>query len=276
MPSAPMPQDATEIVRSAHYVWKRRHGDGGKGQRMLTGEEVLSAALLDRADSAEHLLERFIDGVEISMSVFAGRNNFRVSPLLVKGETNRDNLHAVDKVRACYPGRFELLEEMLTPFCRQFVQAMDAFGWVDIEFVVTPLVVFFIEANPRFNGLTRLTYHATGVNPYEAALVGEWQGDAAAYRPAMELPIRQSDEFRESTPEISYTRYPNPGLTLGKCTFSASSPEELYALCEKLEPSFLRGLSVTLAEEAASKLDVFCDVLSIDLNGRTLQVGSSQ
>ena len=44
--------------------------------------------------------------VEISMSVFAGRHNCRASPLLVKKKNSRDNLHAVDNVRDCYPGRF--------------------------------------------------------------------------------------------------------------------------------------------------------------------------
>lgn len=59
------------------------------------------------------------------------------------------------------------------PFCKRFVQALNAFGWVDIEFVVTPLRVYFIEVNARFNGLSRLTYEETGVNPYEVALKGE-------------------------------------------------------------------------------------------------------
>lgn len=238
-------------------VVKRVFGDAGAGQKILRAKDIHSIA--EQADERDSIiLENFVSGVEVSASVFRAPGEIYMGPLVIKGETSIDNLHSVDKIRAIYPNRFDALEQHLRSRCIDFAAKLDAYGWLDIEFVVGSDGPFFLEVNARFSGLSRLSSLSTGVNPHLANLAGKIIPSAGSTtRFAMELPYSQDDDLPVDGKGISVSKYPAGRRTAAKCTFGSDTLDGLYVAASGLESKHLKGRSRALAEQTASRLEMF-------------------
>lgn len=226
---APRALVSDDVKSDRQYVIKKLCGDGGEGQSVFSGPKLID--VLKRSGMpVGFLAEEFIDGIEVSVSVFARDHTFYMGPLSVKGRTSIKNLHAVEKIRIIYPGRMQTLESILAPYCKKLSDLIQCCGWLDIEFIISGGKIFFLEINARFNGLSRLGYLATGINPYSVMLAGRIPEGVRASNCAMEIPVSIADTAEQHVENVFYTSFASPGngRTKGKYSFSAPDVNELY------------------------------------------------
>ena len=214
-------------------VFKRLDQSSGDGQAMIPAFGPFDQLEFDRGP---YLVERFIEGKELSINVFASRGGLYFLPIVFKGPTRADNVHALERVRLVLPDVSAKLQQAVFKVCEKMCAAMDPSGWLEFEFVLTEHKLYLIEINARFSGTSRINWVATGVNPYDVGLKYILNGtvpvDVAEPRFVVELPLAQ--QVAPSTYDdyiVYYSSRPRPGR-LGRQIIRADS---LQTLCAKIE-----------------------------------------
>ncbi|WP_316163861.1 ATP-grasp domain-containing protein [Bradyrhizobium sp. SZCCHNRI20481] len=218
-------------------VCKRVNGSAGDDQKMIPARG--SFAHLDFT-AGPYLMEQFIRGHEVSVNVFATKDGLCPMPIMLKGPTRPDNVHALDRVRIIPPQYDGTLHTAVVTACRQLCSALDPNGWLEFEFVVARNELYLFEINARYSGTTRAAHLATGVNPYRIALDYALNGTMPSEFPAShfvaELPMT---EILTPAPDDDYIMYsssrPRPGR-LGRQIMVASSLDELLAKIRRYAP----------------------------------------
>jgi biotin carboxylase len=191
-----------------------------------------------------YLLEQFIGGNEVSVNVFATKDGLCSLPIMLKGPTRPDNVHALDRVRIILPQYDTTLHTAIMKACTQLCRALNPNGWLEFEFVLARDELYLIEINARYSGTTRAGHLATGVSPYRVALDyalnGTMPSDIPALRFVVELPLA---EALMPTSEDDYIMYcssrPRPGR-LGRQIMIANSLDELLAKIQRYAPATRR------------------------------------
>lgn len=114
------------------------------------------------SQSAPSYWEEFVDGVEYSIVLHRNSRGTWVFPAVWKGRTSRDLVPPWRRLRTIPSGLPVGLEEALQDTARRIVDLIEAWGFVEIEFIVPlngePVVT---DINPRVCGTLRISAMAT-------------------------------------------------------------------------------------------------------------------
>lgn len=175
--------DDFPFVQKAPTLWS------GQGVRLIRSAKEWAAARL----GGEYFLERFRDGVEMSVQAVRYADRVLVSPPVYKGRTSTRMIHPLKKLRV-FPNPWQpAINEALMDSARQIATALDAEGVLDIEYVVGDRGDWAVlEVNSRLSGLSRMIA-AGGQNALDmlvAMAEGTWSDHhESAVGAAAEIPF---------------------------------------------------------------------------------------
>jgi len=136
--------------------------------------------------------EQYVAGTEYSVVVYREAGATTILPPVWKGDTRRDLLPPWKRLRLCPPppAPTGVLED-LVDIARTVADAIDAWGFAEVEFVAAPQCpTMVLEVNPRICGTMRIAAMAARVSIFDGRqLPGDMRHhEATAY--AGELPYQ--------------------------------------------------------------------------------------
>lgn len=152
-------------------VLKQAEGQGGKDIKIAqTTEDIIE--YMSNFDIA--LIERFIEGAEISIEVLSWNKEYLPLVPTFKGETMLDGTHPLNKVRYA-PFSIDSLSENenndlnneIRDTARKIAKNLRAEGTIDIDFIYSysDCEFYVVEVNSRPSGTRYLSFASTGISP---------------------------------------------------------------------------------------------------------------
>ncbi|MEU4385398.1 hypothetical protein [Promicromonospora sp. NPDC023805] len=134
--------------------------------------------------------EQFIDGVEYSVVAYRTRDETTVLPVVWKGRTRQDLLPPWRRLRLTPPpGRHDPLGLRLASLSRQVGDLVDAWGFFELEVVVTADgTLHVLELNPRVSGTLRIAAMAAAVLVFAPHTYAQASGVVPVRHYAAEVP----------------------------------------------------------------------------------------
>lgn len=119
----------------------------------------------------DFLVEKFIDGIELSIECFRSADLSITLPPIYKSNTTLSGIHALEKTRIFPLLLSESNEREIEKLCSSLLNVEGVNGWLDIDAIYHNGIISIIEVNPRFSGVSRLIGMAMKYNPYEISLL---------------------------------------------------------------------------------------------------------
>lgn len=157
-------------------VLKQSIGQGGKGVLVANNAQEAEEYL---KNYDETIVEKFIDGYEISVEVLSWNNQIVPLAVVSKGRTTLEGIHPLEKVKTAPANIQGLSNKDTRELALKIVTLLGGEGNIDIDFMYEPLTgnLYAIEINTRPSGTRYLTAANTNINPLEELInmaLGEW------------------------------------------------------------------------------------------------------
>lgn len=150
-------------------IVKSLYGCAGKDQ-CIARNNIELENFVNTCKESDYIIEKFLDGLEVSIEVFKSKSSFLYLPPIYKSYTSLNGLHSLEKVRI-FPYSFDHnLLEKAKMISEKIATLIPINGWLDIDAILVGEKLYVIEVNPRFSGVSRLIGMAMNVNPYEIML----------------------------------------------------------------------------------------------------------
>lgn len=139
-------------------VLKKVKGTEGAGFEVISDRIDLERLLQDNtAHRSDWMLQPFVQGREVSVNIFRVGGQFGVFEPVDKGMNGPASVHPSRRTRYCpSPLLKQFQKEMLYRASRELATLVDLEGIAELEFIVTPDAVFFLEINPRIAATMRM------------------------------------------------------------------------------------------------------------------------
>lgn len=156
-------------------VLKQSVGQGGVGVLVVNNAKEAEEYL---AKYDETIVEKFIDGYEISVEVLSWNNNAIPLAVVSKGKTTLEGIHPLEKVKTAPANIPGLSNKSAKELALKIVNLLGGEGNIDVDLVFEPSSgnLYAIEINTRPSGTRYLTAANTSINPLEE-LVNMANGD---------------------------------------------------------------------------------------------------
>jgi biotin carboxylase len=108
--------------------------------------------------------EQYVHGIEYSVVLYREGNHITVLPPVWKGSTRYDLMPPWRRLRVCpVPSGKADVVAMLVELSRHAANALEVWGFMEAEFIVTDEQPYIVEVNPRICGTMRLAAMAAGI-----------------------------------------------------------------------------------------------------------------
>jgi carbamoylphosphate synthase large subunit len=193
-------------------VLKQAEGQGGSGVKVASSPSDIDNYFEEVGnDLEETFLEKFIDGIEVSIEVL--RYNNKSVPLVpvYKGNTTLEGIHPLNKVKKA-PLEIDGINNQqnnqnIRELADKIANLVGVEGTVDIDLIFDKETKqnYVIEMNTRPSGTRYITAASTGINPVQELVnmvLGEW--DARNIKKmmksfsALEIPVGSYDSNRNN------------------------------------------------------------------------------
>jgi carbamoylphosphate synthase large subunit len=191
-------------IKEYPLVLKQRHGQGGKDIRIALSEEDVTD-YLKKYDGA--LVERFLDGIEISVEVLRWENKSIPLVPVNKGRTTLDCIHPLQKLKKA-PLKLDIeygdedfhnYNQNIRKIVKNIAELLGVEGTADFDFIFDKINknTYLLEINTRPSGTRYLTTASSNINPLHELVdmaSGTWDASSVGERMkeffAMEVPVR--------------------------------------------------------------------------------------
>lgn len=206
-------KDLLEVISKKHsdnYIIKKLDTWSGIGMIICSRQELLKNKNIEYPC----FVENFFEAKEISVNIFSYKSDTIIYPAVYKGNTSLINSHSLSKIRIISKNTEEIesvTEKKIMEIANKISKILSSDGWFEIEFLVTTNEIMVMEINSRFSGTTRISYMATGINPYEISIDALLNGkiDSEILRSkntVIEFPFyKKMDYFNSSEIYIHYS-----------------------------------------------------------------------
>ncbi len=206
-----------------------------KDPRSQAGHGVSVFTERKPAVHGRRLVERFVDGAEISMEVLSWRGKVVSLVPAFKGSTREDR-HPIRRMRMAPAPLNEDVERAIRKDAERLVKKLGLEGNVDFDIVVNGDEYWFLEFNPRPSGTRYLTSGATGIWPLREMtdmVLGDWKPpdpepkwfaiECPVWRPRTVAPLERL--FDGGIHHVFY-RYHGVTDLAGRVTVRGEGPED--------------------------------------------------
>jgi D-alanine-D-alanine ligase-like ATP-grasp enzyme len=268
------PAEAAEIAERLTYPVLVKRNDGYSGQGMRLFEDHAQLERFFRRGPGPLIMEKFLEGLEVSVDVLCWGGNTVPLAAISKGSTDRDlRRHPIYRLRVAPHPLSPQLTQAVMSIAARAMQLLGVTGVAECELVLTrdegPLV---LEVNPRIAGTLPLSAAASGIDPHRALVdMALGRADLAALEPdwhfAVQAPITTplTPELMARLSALPQVRFikpihwmPSLGIT-GSLTLRERSPEDLVTFVERVG-EFLRfafpldALAASMGREAVASV----------------------
>ncbi|MGL4669993.1 MAG: ATP-grasp domain-containing protein [Methanobacteriaceae archaeon] len=152
-------------------VLKQPEGQGGKDIKIAQNEADI-IEYMSNFDIA--LIEKFIDGVEISIEVLSWNKQYFPLVPTFKGETSLEGIHPLNKVRYAPlsidkidKNKNKAFNSKIRDVARKIAKNLRAEGTIDIDFIYSHNnnELYCVEVNSRPSGTRYLSFASTNISP---------------------------------------------------------------------------------------------------------------
>lgn len=198
-------------------VLKQAQGQGGKDIKIALSEDDLKFYLKDH-DIA--LVERFLEGIEISVEVLRWNNHSIPLVPVFKGKTTLDCIHPLKKLKKAplntssgkFQGNDHNYNNKIRELASNITNLLGVEGTVDLDLIFDKInqKTYVLEINTRPSGTRYLTAASSNINPLHELVdmaTGSWNASSVKKRmkeyAALEIPVghypsdRNNYQFRE-------------------------------------------------------------------------------
>lgn len=134
--------------------------------------QELKEQLNNRNSNCNILMEKFIEGNEVSVEVYGINGVYETTPLVAKNgidrNLNKNDYNPFQHIRIC-PAEFLFSNKVVNEIKKQlieFAKRIKLSGNMEVELIIDGEEWYVYEVNPRVSGLTNLTSFASGTNRY--------------------------------------------------------------------------------------------------------------
>lgn len=204
-------------------VLKKSTGQGGSGVKIVSSSEDVDKYFNEWNDESEIFMERFMEGVEVSIEVLRYKNESVPLVPVYKGDTTLEGVHPLNKVKKA-PLNLEGVDnqqnnQMIMELADRIAKLMGVEGTMDIDIIFDTKTKenYVIEMNTRPSGTRYITAASTGINPIHEMVdmaCGEWKASKVKKSmkqfSAFEIPVgsyksnRNNYKFRDFSGENSW------------------------------------------------------------------------
>jgi carbamoylphosphate synthase large subunit len=204
-------------------VLKKSRGQGGSGVKIVSSSGDVDRCLAEWNDESEIFIEKFMEGVEVSIEVLRYNNESVPLVPVYKGNTTLEGVHPLKKVKKA-PLNLEGVDnqqnnQMIMELADRIAQNMGTEGTMDIDIIFDTETKenYVIEMNTRPSGTRYITAASTGINPIHELVdmaSGEWKASKVKKSmknfSAFEIPVgsyrsnRNNYKFRDFPGENSW------------------------------------------------------------------------
>ncbi len=185
------------LPKNTNYpvVLKQSVGQGGIGVFVAKNDKEAENYLINYDET---IVEKFIDGYEISVEVLSWNNQAIPLSVVYKGKTTIEGIHPLEKIKnapANIPG---LSNKYAKELALKIVTTLGAEGSIDVDLIFEPSSgnLYAIEINTRPSGTRYLTAANSNINPLEELInmaSGDWSLSSIESKfndyLAMEIPV---------------------------------------------------------------------------------------
>ncbi|MBW3496531.1 ATP-grasp domain-containing protein [Bacillus sp. FDAARGOS_1420] len=139
-------------------VTKKSRAAGGKGNRILQNYNDIKLFTSERNCFDEDIVvEKFINGIELSMEIVGENGKYIFMPLIYQGTTNINGEHPT-KRWSYTPYNEEEIKKSMQIIALKIARKLNLCGSAELEVVWEPHsnLIYVLEVNPRLNGNTLL------------------------------------------------------------------------------------------------------------------------
>ena len=224
-------------------VLKQGEGQGGK-DICITNE---FSDVLDYFDRFEQsLIEKFIEGSEVSIEVLGWNGDYLPLVPVYKGDTSLEGIHPIKRLRYG-PCDFEKIEnEEFRRIAKHIASSLKSEGTIDMDLIYSneENKVYAIEINTRPSGTRYLSFACTGLNPLNLLVdiaADKFNPDALEdeikdYH-ALEIPI---GDYEGPAPQEPLKEYVNGNFIVHgpkgyeRLTIRGNTKEETFEIAKEL------------------------------------------
>ena len=224
-------------------VLKQGEGQGGK-DICITNE---FSDVLDYFESFNHaLIEKFIEGSEVSIEVIGWNGEYLPLVPVYKGETNLEGIHPIKRLRYG-PCDFETIDnEEFRRIAKHIASNLKSEGTIDMDLIYSKdeNKVYAIEINTRPSGTRYLSFACTDLNPLNLLVdiaVGDFNAkdleDEMKSYYTLEIPI---GDYEGPEPQEPLKEYINGNFIVHgpkgyqRVTIRGNTREETFEIAKEL------------------------------------------
>lgn len=157
-------------------VLKQSIGQGGKGVVVANNAQEAEEYL---SNYDETIVEKFIDGYEISVEVLSWNNQILPLTVVYKGKTTIEGIHPLEKIKTAPADIPGLSNKDAKELALKIVTFLGGEGNIDVDLMFEESTgkLYAIEINTRPSGTRYLTAANTNINPLEELInmaLGNW------------------------------------------------------------------------------------------------------
>ena len=224
-------------------VLKQGEGQGGK-DICITNE---FSDVLDYFENFEQaLIEKFIEGSEVSIEVIGWNGEYLPLVPVYKGETNLEGIHPIKRLRYG-PCDFEEMDnEEFRKIAKHIATNLESEGTIDMDLIYSKEEnkVYAIEINTRPSGTRYLSFACTDLNPLNLLVdiavgkfdVKELEKEMKGYY-TLEIPI---GDYEGPAPQEPVKEYKNGNFIVHgpkgyqRVTIRGNTREETFEIAKEL------------------------------------------
>ena len=224
-------------------VLKQGEGQGGK-DICITTEFSDVMDYFDKFDQS--LIEKFIEGNEVSIEVIGWNGEYLPLVPVYKGDTNLEGIHPIKRLRYG-PCNFETIEnEEFRKIAKHIAANLKSEGTIDMDLIYSKEEnkVYAVEINTRPSGTRYLSFACTDLNPLNLLVdiavgdfdIGELEKEMKSYY-ALEIPI---GDYEGPEPQEPLKEYINGNFIVHgpkgyqRITIRGNTREDTFKLAKEL------------------------------------------
>ena len=224
-------------------VLKQGEGQGGK-DICITTEFSDVMDYFDKFDQS--LIEKFIEGNEVSIEVIRWNGEYLPLVPVYKGDTNLEGIHPISRLRYG-PCDFDTIDnEEFRKIAKQIATNLKSEGTIDMDLIYSKEEnkVYAVEINTRPSGTRYLSFACTDLNPLNLLVdiavgdfdIGELEKEMKSYY-ALEIPI---GDYEGPEPQEPLKEYINGNFIVHgpkgyqRITIRGNTREDTFKLAKEL------------------------------------------
>ena len=224
-------------------VLKQGEGQGGK-DICITNDFADVSDYFNLFDEA--LIEKFIEGSEVSIEVIGWNGEYLPLVPVYKGETNLEGIHPIKRLRYG-PCDFESIDnEEFRKLAKHIASNLKSEGTIDMDLIYSKEEnkVYAIEINTRPSGTRYLSFACTDLNPLNLIVdiavgnfnVKDLEENMKSFY-ALEIPI---GDYEGPKPQEPVKEYVNGNFIVHgpkgyqRITIRGNTPEDTFKIAEEL------------------------------------------